>query len=241
MSASPRIEEVDALRGVGILAVVLFHFFFDLSFLGLSALEPYAGPYLVLQRFAASTMVVVAGISLALSRASARRKGVPFPAKAFRRFLSLAFVALLITVVTWVYPHNGYIVFGIIHFLALSTLLALPLARSTWPALAAAIAFFVAAPYVNNLSTSTPWLLPLGVPPTWFYSLDYFPLVPWFGLFLFGVFFGNHYYARGRRLLAVFPRFPRGLQWLGRHTLWIYLVHQPLLIGFLLAFKSVAG
>ena len=236
-AASPRIDEVDALRGIGIAAVVLFHFFFDLHFLGLSAQNPYEGPYLVLQRFAASTMLVTAGVSLALSRASAEAKSVSFVHKAFQRFLFLAGVAALITLATWIYPNKGFIVFGIIHFMALSTLLALPFARLTWPNLGLAILLFLAEPFVRAQTLDTPWLLWLGLQPKDFFTFDYFPIIPWFGLVLLCIFAGNRYFLRGHRLLRGFQRFPEPLLWLGRKSLLVYLLHQPILLTLLTIYK----
>lgn len=240
-ATSPRIDEVDALRGIGIAAVVLFHFFFDLHFLSLSAQNPYEGPYLMLQRFAASTMIVTAGISIALSRASAEAKGVSFVHKAFQRFLFLAGVAGLITLATWIYPNKGFIVFGIIHFMAVSTLLALPFARLAWPNLILAVLLFLAEPFVRAQALGTPWLLWLGLPPKDFFTFDYFPLIPWFGLILLGIFAGNRYFLRGHRLLRGFRRFPEPLLWLGRKSLLVYLLHQPILLALLTAYKFVVS
>jgi len=241
--SSHRIEEVDALRGAGIVAMVLFHFFFDLRFLGLSALDPYAGPYLLLQRTAASLMIIVSGISLALSRASAERQGVSFHPKLLRHVSVLGAAALLVTFATWIYPHEGFIVFGVLHFLALSALLAAPLTRQPFLALAFGVLVFATSSVFTGQTPAfgSPFLLWFGFPPSDFYSLDYFPLLPWFGLFLFGVFLGSYYYARGARLLQGAKKFPRPLLWLSRRSLLAYLIHQPVLFAILLSYKFLAG
>ncbi|MEI2736218.1 MAG: heparan-alpha-glucosaminide N-acetyltransferase domain-containing protein [Rhodoblastus sp.] len=80
--------------------------------------------------------------------------------------------------------------------------------------------------------------------PTRYPAVDYFPLIPWFGVVLLGVWFGNWFYANNRRLISL-PDWGnlapiRGLRWLGRHSLPIYLVHQPLILLVLMLLGIVS-
>ena len=89
----------------------------------------------------------------------------------------------------------------------------------------------------QNVALPFPWLLWLGLPPVAYATFDYFPLLPWFGLILLGVWLGGLLYAGGRRgfplpdLGGALP--VRLLDFLGRHSLLIYLIHQPILMGAL--------
>ena len=92
--------------------------------------------------------------------------------------------------------------------------------------------------YVNvlDLTSESLWLLPLGVVPEGIFMPDYRPLLPWFGVVLLGVFAGNLFYGTGKRTAGLAGRMPppaRPLTFLGRHSLFIYLVHQPILVGLL--------
>jgi uncharacterized membrane protein len=87
-------------------------------------------------------------------------------------------------------------------------------------------------------SFSFPWLLPLGLMPQHFRTADYFPLLPWFGIFLIGICAGNTFYRDGERrfsLRLTATRITRPLAFIGRNSLLIYLVHQPVIIGILFA------
>jgi uncharacterized membrane protein len=131
----------------------------------------------------------------------------------------------------------GYVIFGILHLLGLSTILAYPFLRSRWAGLAGGIVAIGLGIYVAGLTSTSPWLLWLGVRQFGRYMVDYYPILPWFGIALLGVFVGHTLYPGGTprfTLPDLSQRAPiRGLTFLGRHSLLIYLVHQPILLGFL--------
>ena len=92
--------------------------------------------------------------------------------------------------------------------------------------------------YNSQFSFPFPWLLWLGLKPFGFQSFDYFPMLPWFGVILLGVFAGNLLYPNGKRAFR-FPNFPpnplvRLLTFLGRHSLVIYFLHVPVLVAAVL-------
>jgi uncharacterized membrane protein len=105
--------------------------------------------------------------------------------------------------------------------------------------LIAGVVVIAAGVYVDTLVVSYPWLVWLGVKQGGLYMVDYYPILPWFGLALLGIFAGHSFYHRGVRgfslpnLAAVPPL--RGLRFLGRHSLLIYVIHQPILIGLFIA------
>lgn len=92
--------------------------------------------------------------------------------------------------------------------------------------------------YLNGQVSATPWFIWLGLKQTGRLMVDYYPVLPWFGVALIGIYAGHMLYAGG------IPRFTLpdksgtpliwGLSFLGRHSLVIYLVHQPILIGLLI-------
>jgi uncharacterized membrane protein len=79
--------------------------------------------------------------------------------------------------------------------------------------------------------------------PAQFTSVDYFPVLPWFGAVLIGVFVGNSLYPCYVRTFHLRDRSQvpmiRGIDFLGRHSLLIYLVHQPVLVAALFLMGAV--
>ena len=99
--------------------------------------------------------------------------------------------------------------------------------------------FFIAGYFLLTVRVDFPWLLWLGFPPYNYYPNDYFPVIPYFGVVLLGLFLGNSLYGPGGRrfiLPDISHWLPvRALEWLGRHSLIIYLTHQLLLFAILVA------
>ncbi len=150
---------------------------------------------------------------------------------------------MIITLATWMLG-MGIIVFGILHLIGTSIILAYPFLRFRFLNLFAGLAIIAAGWYLQtlDLTAESPWLLPLGVVPEGLFMPDYRPLLPWFGVVLLGVFAGNLAYGGGKRIAGLSWRRPspaRTLAFLGRYSLFIYLVHQPLLVGLLAVFGIV--
>jgi uncharacterized membrane protein len=137
------------------------------------------------------------------------------------------------------------VVFGILHLIGISIILAYPVIKLRYENLVLGIVFVALGMFINKVTVGFPWLLWLGLMPARFYSIDYFPLLPWFGVVLIGVFLGNSLYPHYTRNFNLhdFSNFAvmRFLSFLGRHSLFIYLVHQPVLITvlYLLDFVTI--
>jgi len=231
-AAPARIREIAFLRGVSIILMVCYHLLFDLGefrgvdkFLGWST--DLASPaWRIAQAFFAALFILLSGISGTLTRSNVRRG------------LRLLVVALAVTAVTYVFDPASAVWFGILQCLAFSMLLygaafekARPATCAAWGALV--IALVAVLPAVKQaLVLRSDWLLPFGLPGPGFSSFDYFPLIPWFGVFLIGAALGKTVYAPRRSLLPW--RLPvTFVNLAGRHSLLIYIVHQPIFMGVL--------
>ena len=224
----PRYWEVDALRGLAIVLMVAYHFFFDIGFLEIASIDLQDAPLLILQRTTAFLFLVLVGVSLAL--------GKPDFKKTLNRAAKLGAIAILITIATSIYPGKGAIVFGIIHFIAVSVLLGYFFLSFKWLTLLAALGVLAAWILAGGFIQGSPYLIWLGFPPADFYTLDYYPLLPWFSLVLFGIFIGKTFFPLKNRIAMSHLIEP--LCFLGRNSLAIYLLHQPVLIVALSALKS---
>jgi uncharacterized membrane protein len=88
---------------------------------------------------------------------------------------------------------------------------------------------------LSAIAVNTSAFLLIGLTPSGFASVDYFPLLPWFGVVLLGLYFSKFWYAKGERKFNLRHELSKKnpICFLGRHTLLIYLIHQPIFIGIL--------
>jgi uncharacterized membrane protein len=229
-AASPtRIPGLDALRGLAIVAMVAYHFCFDLRYFGVTQSDfEHDLRWLAARTLILSSFLLIAGISAVLAR------GQAFPFTHWLRHIGIIVAAaVLVSAASWLMFPGSFIWFGVLHAIALSLLLAKPLLRRPIPAAIIGMGVIVIGlTYANPLFDNRilGWIgFMTGKPIT----EDYVPLFPWAGVLLVGVTLG-HALVRSRfAALAPLARAPAPLRSLGRHSLIVYLLHQPLLIGLL--------
>jgi uncharacterized membrane protein len=228
-STGTRVAGIDTLRGVAIVAMVAYHFCFDLRYFGMTHADFEHDPFWLTARGAIlSSFMLIAGVSAVLAR---RRGGDRL--RWLRRIGIIAGAALLVTTASAVMFPKSFIWFGVLHAIAVSLLLARPLAaRPQLAALVGAVVIVAGAmlahPAFDNRTLG--WLGFMTHKPI---TEDYVPLFPWAGVLFLGVAVG-HWLARTRfALLAPLAKAPAMLRWMGRRSLPIYLIHQPVLIGAL--------
>ncbi len=235
---SGRFWEVDAARGVAILMMVVYHLAYDLDTFGGYPIESTSGLWAWFADATASAFLFLVGVSLAISYARATGSGGNLFGKYLLRGLRILGYAMALTAVSLILG-MGVIAFGILHVIALSIILVYPLLRFRWLNLALGLAVVAAGAWMMaaDVSSQSPWLLPLGVVPENLAMPDYRPLLPWFGVVLLGLFAGNLLYGAGKRppVASGAPAPARPLIPLGRNSLLIYLVHQPVLVALLAA------
>ena len=141
---------------------------------------------------------------------------------------------MLITFVTYlIVGPDLYIRFGILHMIGVSLML-LPLFSifKEWNALIGVLIIY-GTKMIDFPNASTNLLLPIGITRADFASLDYYSLFPWFGIILIGFATGEFIYVRLKRMPRATPRWTRLMIIPAKKSLWIYMIHQPILIGIL--------
>lgn len=233
---SPRFWEIDFLRGFAIVLMVIFNYAFTLRFFGLFDIENHFF-WFWFPRIIASMFIVIAGTSFAISYG--KNKDAK---KNLKRGMKIFGLGLLITAATFITFPQYTIWFGILHLIGLSAILSVLFVRLGRLNAAFAAAFIAAGIYLGNFRVDTSWLLWLGFQPSGFKTFDYFPLLPWFGAMLIGLFAGNELYMKGKRRYHIFkePKIAKPVGFLGRHSLLIYLTHQIVLIAALLLLGAVS-
>ena len=182
----------------------------------------------------ASTFLFLVGVSLVAAHGNGIRWR-PF----LKRLAMVVAGAAAVTLGTY-FAMPVPIYFGILHAIATFSVLALPLVRApVWVIVLVAAAVFALPHFARDPLFEAAWAYPLGLAPQLPITFDYEPIFPWFGATLLGLIVG--------RLMALRPTAPpipapwRALAWLGRWSFVIYLAHQPVLFGALLAIVSLAG
>mgnify|MGYP000700605335 FL=1 len=225
-----RIWELDALRGVCILCVIVVHFLFDLSFFGGLDLTLPAW-YVFIQEYGGAIFVVLSGVCVTLGSKSVRRGLIVFAC------------GMLITAVTYGMYRLGMsgadvvVKFGVLHLLGVC-MLVYPAFKKLPPAALALLGLAIAITgyAIRGVVVPQRWLFPLGLTYEGFTSSDYFPLFPQLGYFLIGAAIGKTAYREKRTFLpGAFQQTPvaRFFCWCGRQSLFIYLLHQPIVYGLL--------
>jgi uncharacterized membrane protein len=232
-----RYWEVDAARGVAIIMMVVYHTTYDLDALGGYDIDATSGNWALFADATAGLFLFLVGVSLAISRARTSLTGWRLFGKYLARGSRIFVYGMILTVVFSVL-HMGIVAFGILHLIGVSIILAYPFLKLRFTNLVLGVLVFVAGRYVlaQDLVSENFWLLPFGVVPEGVIMPDYRPLLPWFGVVLIGLFFGNVTYAEGRRPTSLPNKAPlpaRPLLPLGRNSLFIYLIHQPIVIAVL--------
>jgi len=227
-----RYSEVDILRGIAVVMMVIFHFVFDLNYFNVYKFNIYNGFWLYFARLIAIIFIFLVGVSLTLVY---YRKNYGF-LDYFKKGSVVFGFGLLITLATWLFAREGTIIFGILHFIGVSIILGSLFLRFKNLNLVLGGILIGLGFYIKNFIVSYPWLMWLGLKFNNFNTLDYFPLLPWFGVILLGIYFGKLLYPKGKRRFNINLE-NKYLSFLGRHSLIIYLLHQPILILVINLFK----
>lgn len=218
-----RYDTLDAWRSLAVLLMLVYHFLFDLYIFGVITHDQlFCTPLNIMQKFICCSFILLAGISTHFTRSNLRH----------------GLMVLLAGAVVEIGAAVGgqTIRFGVLMFLGTSMLLyhaagkyieRLPVLPLT---AVLALLFWRTSVWTARIRVTVPFLYPLGLMTREFYSVDYFPLLPWFFLFLFGAVLGGVCRKHPDHWLLT-PRLPAVLTWPGRHSLLIYVLHQPVLFG----------
>ena len=215
-----RYSTIDLWRTAALLTMLIYHFIYDLGIFGFITWEQVFSPWpQALQKFTCYSFIFISGLSCRFSKGNVRRGTVTF------------ICAMAISLVTLI--AGTPILFGILHLLGISMILygitgkyleKIPrfIAPIMW------ISLFIASKiWIDGApAVATRLLFPFGFTHLGFSSADYFPLLPWFFLFLSGTWLGGIIRTKAPTWLSA--PVPKWLTWPGRHTLIIYMLHQPL-------------
>ncbi|MDJ0613445.1 MAG: heparan-alpha-glucosaminide N-acetyltransferase [Rhizobiaceae bacterium] len=241
-SVSQRVEFLDFARGGALIAMTVFHFAFDLELFGFQErgfINQAHWKYFA--RAIASSFLILTGFSLFLAHVG----GISWP-KWQKRLAMIGGAAILITIATYFATPDQYIFFGILHQITFASVAGLVFLQLPWfITFAIAMGIFWIG-QTTHLSMFDPqWLWWTGLSEVTPTSSDFVPVFPWFSAPLIGIALAKLCDERGWLAQLAKPQFDsrigRGLKFLGRHSLVYYLLHQPIMIGFILAYSLATG
>ena len=239
-----RLWELDAFRGIAILGMISFHFLFDLKYFGihpsiegLRTLPEYFWD--IYSSLVAWSFLILVGISATVRTAQA---GGSITVRNFRKpALRVLAAACIVTAISLIFNRELPIYFGVLHCIGVSLFLLpffLPLGK--WNYLWAAL-IYVVGKWMNHHPVHFKAFIWLGLKPHPMPMGDYFPLLPWTAIILLGIAISSSLRLASREHWLPerwqSTRSAQALGFLGRHSLLIYLVHQPIL----LALASIVG
>jgi uncharacterized membrane protein len=224
-----RIAGIDALRGGALCLMIVYHFAFDLRFYRVTDADFEGDPFwLGFRALIVTFFLALVGVSLVLAnRAGASRRH-------FRERLGIIVAcALAASVGSWLAFRTTYIYFGILHCIAVTSVLALPFVRRPRSAMFIGVTVIVAGLTLSHPAFDARALSWIGFTTHKPATEDYVPLFPWSGVVFVGIAAGHALARAAFRPVAPLAAAPRWLRTLGRHSLLVYMAHQPILLGLL--------
>ncbi|MEM4455973.1 MAG: heparan-alpha-glucosaminide N-acetyltransferase [Archaeoglobaceae archaeon] len=213
-----RYWQIDFARGIAVILMLFFHLFFDASYF--QKIELSGAFWFVFPRFIGGMFIFISGFTLSYTH----RDRTLFSVSKLRRIAKFAVIAIAITIATMMFAPDEFVVFGIIHFFAVASLLAMFFVKKEKVCLFLGVCLTILGFYIQQFRFPFWHLFWLGLIPEGFRTLDYYPLLPWFGVMLLGMYFGKKIRLRAVNYKENFVSF------LGRHSLAIYLIQHPVIV-----------
>lgn len=241
-----RLPLIDVARGAAVVAMIAYHFSWDLWSFALIDADLLEDPLWLAARTAiVSAFLFIAGVCAMHERVGHERAGngrAGTSPALLRRFAVLTAAAAAVSLATWFIFPDSWIFFGVLHHMAVAGLLAAALRRiaPVWLLAALAVLFVALGATQSFDALNAPWLRWVGMGSAEPNSNDYVPLLPWFGAVLAGMAAGPWALALAARCSTLQTPIWKILAWLGRYSLIIYLAHQPLLYGGVWAYAAFA-
>jgi len=233
--SSLRYPFIDGLRGLAIILMMAYHFTFDLNYFKVVDFDFNNDVFWLSARSLIVSMFLgLTGISLHLASVHGLNKQ-----RYWRRIGILLICAFGVSLASYMIFPNTMIFFGILHFIVIASLLGMFFVRFYWANLVTGCCIIVVGIWVHHPLFDQSILQWVGLMTHKPATEDYVPLFPWFGVVLIGIFVGKYIYSEP---IPAFARWRddtaigRVLTLGGRHSLLIYMLHQPLFIGILYVF-----
>ena len=242
--SSKRFIEIDMLRGLAIILMIFGHIIWDLDYFGLIPINNLI--YSFLQKTVPPLFFLLVGIGLIVSKKKIDNisfKGEKeYYKRIFVRGLKVFILGMVLTIFSFIFIAGKPVFFGVLHCIGLSIIISVPFLKYKKFTLLFGIFLIFSGLFASQFNFENPTMFHLVIglhqADVWRYTVDYFPLLPWFGVTLLGIAIGDFLYIGDKRRFRI-PDISRYrpaklFQWAGQHSLGLYLIHQPIIAGTLL-------
>lgn len=253
VTVTNRLKSLDALRTLAIMLMLTYHTAYDLREYSGFPIDYHSPFWSSVGKTSALLFMILSGFSAGLSKNPSRRG------------LQVFTWGMVITLATYIFMPKTYVRFGILHFLGIGMLLSPYLLRlKPLVLLLIGVVIGITGHWAAAADVPHAWFLPLGLTYRGFSSIDYYPLFPYLSATIIGILIYKYYQHKygqhsaqtykqhsmptyrssldsENAALAIPKRWARLIENLSKHSLAIYLVHQPLLVGSLLLLKPFLG
>jgi len=243
---SKRFVEIDILRGLAIILMVFGHILWDLDYFGIAPMNNAI--YSLLQFTVPPLFFLIVGMGLIISKKKIEKMTLEQEQKYYNhlllRGLKILSLGMILTIFSLIFIPEKPVFFGVLHCIGLTIILSIPFLRfRTYNLAFALILIFTGSLFAQfPIENASIFHLVIGLHQTdiWRYTVDYFPLIPWFGVALLGIVIGDWLYCGDKRSFKL-PNIEQNssikiFEWAGKHSLAIYILHQPIIAGLLSIF-----
>jgi uncharacterized membrane protein len=234
-----RFWEIDFLRGIAIVLMIAFHFIYDLNHIRIIYYRLWEGLFDYASKTVASVFFVLVGVSLTI-RYNRTNKNESLEKNRYQFLIrggKLIGLGMIITIISWLVIPERFVIFGVLHCIGISIILAIPFIDKSKISLIIGSIIIIVGIYLKFITVNVNWFIPLGFVPPRFFSIDFFPLFPWFGIVLVGISLGHCLYPKGKRRFQISindqMKAIKNICFLGRNSLYIYFLHQPILFAII--------
>ena len=238
-----RIYSLDFLRGLAVIFMVIYHFFWDLGFFGYIDISlATSGLGLIVAQAIGASFIFISGVSLSLYYFSSK-----FLSKFWFRLLKLFLISCLISIVTLVFDRNNFIFFGILHLLTICSLIGLILFKFNNQFFYVLILTMTLAISFYDPSFELPvYLSWIGLSASLPNTNDFYPIFPWINFYILGCWLGSlsnakiiksAIYYNNRELSFIY----KWIVFFGKKSLTLYILHQPVFFSLFLIFNSIVS
>lgn len=234
MTNQKRYAEIDLLRALSIVGMIVFHTFFVLSYFGVLSLNMNEGAWELLGNAVRFSFLGLVGVALVLSK-QRQQSSSKFITRQLRRTIKIGCVALTVSLATYLFEPAEFVRFGILHLITVGIFIGAFLAGQKYTSFLLGTLVLLMTDSVTGLQINSFFFYVLGADPGITPALDYFPVFPWLAVVLFGITLGGLIYKEGNQPL-IFQKVPSNyfIKFLSRHSLSIYLLHVPIILGILI-------
>lgn len=239
---SNRFIEIDLLRGIAISLMVFGHILWDLDYFNILNMDKAI--YSTLQKIVPQLFFLLVGVGLIVSLKRktffTKEQENKYLNHIIQRGFKIFCLGLMLTLFSMFLIPQTPVIFGVLHCIGLSIIISAIFLKYRKYNFILSIILIYAGFLINNIAVTNPtfihFLIGYKIEGIWGFTVDYFPLLPWLGLCILGISIGDILYCGDKRMFKIPDitkyRPAKVLSWMGQHSLSIYLLHQPVIAGF---------